>query len=67
MVLSKSLEGQSAAVSQPLEIAGLTLGLFLQFVADNIDHIAQSLDGLNTFHGMGRYQLSFLVLNVHQE
>ena len=44
---------QSAAVSQPLEIPSLMLGLFLQFVADNIDHNAQTLDGLNTFHGMG--------------
>ena len=26
---------------------------FLQFMADNIDHNTQTLDGLNTFHGMG--------------
>ena len=44
---------QSAAVSQPLEIPGLIQGQFLQFVADNIDHNTQTLDGLNTFHGMG--------------
>ena len=28
-------------------------GHFLQFMADNIDHSIQTLDGLNTFHGMG--------------
>ena len=28
-------------------------GQFLQFMADNIDHHTQTLDGLNTFHGMG--------------
>lgn len=25
----------------------------LQFVADNVDHNACTIDGLNTFHGMG--------------
>ena len=28
-------------------------GQFLQFMADNIDHNKHTLDGLNTFHGMG--------------
>ena len=28
-------------------------GQFLQFIADKIDQNTQSLDGLNTFHGMG--------------
>ena len=28
-------------------------GQFLQFMADNIDHNTQTLDGLNTFHGIG--------------
>ena len=31
-------------------------GQFLQFIADNIDHNTQLLDGLNTFHGMGMIQ-----------
>ena len=26
---------------------------FLQFVADNVDHNSDTIDGLNTFHGMG--------------
>ena len=26
---------------------------FLQFMANKIDHNTQTLDGLNTFHGMG--------------
>ena len=28
-------------------------GQFLQFIGDNIDHNTQTLDGLNTYHGMG--------------
>ena len=28
-------------------------GQFLQFIADTIDHNLQTLDGLNTFNGMG--------------
>ena len=27
--------------------------LFIQFVADNVDHNIRTLDGLDTFHGMG--------------
>ena len=41
---------QSAAVLQPLETPCLMQD---QFMADNIDHNTQTLDGLNTFHGMG--------------
>ena len=44
---------RSSEVSQPFETPGLMQGQFLQFVADNIDHNTQTLDGLNTFHGMG--------------
>ena len=44
---------QSAAVSQPLETSCLMQGKFLQFIADNIDHNTHTLDGLNTFHGIG--------------
>ena len=28
-------------------------GQFIQYMADNIDHNTQTLDGLNTFHDMG--------------
>ena len=44
---------QSYAVSQPPEIPGLKQGKLLHFVADNIDHNTQTLDGINTFQGMG--------------
>ena len=44
---------QSVAVSQPLETACLIQGQFLQYMADNIDHNTQFLDGLNTYHGIG--------------
>ena len=44
---------QSAAVSQPLETPCLMQGHFLQFMAANIDHCIHTLNGLNTFHGMG--------------
>ena len=27
--------------------------IFCQFSADNVDHNIRTLDGLNTFHGMG--------------
>ena len=43
----------SAVVSQPLETPCLMQGQFLQFMADNIDHNTQTLDGLNAFHDMG--------------
>jgi len=45
---------QSASVSQRLDIPGFTPDQqFMQFVADNVDHNTRTLDGLNTFHGMG--------------
>ena len=28
-------------------------GRFMQFVSDNVDHNVRTLDGLNTYHGMG--------------
>ena len=43
---------QNAAVSQPLETPCLMQDQFLQFMADNIDHHTQNLNGLNTIHGM---------------
>ena len=43
----------SAAMSQGTDIPGLATGRFVQFVADNADHNVATLDGHNTFHGMG--------------
>ena len=42
----------SAAMSQGLDTQGYN-GEFIQFVADNADHNSATLDGHNTFHGMG--------------
>ena len=43
---------QSAAVSQGIEIKKSN-EQFVQFIADNVDHNIGTIDGLNTFHGMG--------------
>ena len=43
----------SAADAQDKEIPGFTPGQFVQFIADNVDHNVRTLDGANTFHGMG--------------
>ena len=43
----------SAAATLGAEIPKLTNGQFGQFVADNVDHNLRTLDGHNTFHGMG--------------
>ena len=43
----------SAAVSQRLETNCLMQDQCLQLMADNIDHNTQTIDDLNTFHGMG--------------
>ena len=34
-------------------IPNLKEGTFVQYVADNVDHNIRTLDGHNTFHGMG--------------
>ena len=44
---------QSAAASQGADLPELMNGHFTQFVADNVDHNIRTIDGLNTFHGMG--------------
>ena len=44
---------RSAAVTQGLDVPDVKPGTCLQFVADNVDHNIRTLDGLNTFHGMG--------------
>jgi len=28
-------------------------GLLMQFVSDNVDHNVRTIDGINTYHGMG--------------
>ena len=43
----------SAADAQGNEIPGFIPGQFAQFIADNVDHNVRTLDGANTFHGMG--------------
>ena len=42
-----------AAVAQNADIPQHEQDQFIQFVADNVDHNIRTLDGLNTFHGMG--------------
>ena len=43
----------SAAASNCLNIPDIQDSHFIQFSADNVDHNTRTLDGLNTFHGMG--------------
>ena len=42
-----------AAKCQGTDIPNLNREHFVQFVADNADHNLRTLDGHNTFHGMG--------------
>ena len=51
---------QSAMASEDATQASVTLppGTFSQHVADNVDHNLCTLDGKNTFHGMGVIQVS---------
>jgi len=44
---------RSAAVNQGTEIPGFVPGRFIQYIADNVDHNTRTLDGKDTFHGMG--------------
>ena len=44
---------RSAAVHIGTDIPGLMPDMFVQHVADNVDHNLRTLDGYNTFHGMG--------------
>ena len=44
--------GQKAAVNQGTDIPSHT-SEFVQYVADNVDHNIRTLDGNDTFHGMG--------------
>jgi len=43
----------NAAASNSTLFKNYFPGQFMQFVADNVDHNSRTLDGLNTFHGMG--------------
>ncbi|KAK6191205.1 hypothetical protein SNE40_002943 [Patella caerulea] len=42
-----------AAKTQGTDIPGLQAGHFFQYIADNADHNINTLDGYNTFLGMG--------------
>ena len=42
-----------AAVAHGTDLPMLAPGQFIQHVADNVDHNVRTLDGLDTFHGMG--------------
>ena len=44
---------RSAAITQGAELPKPEAGQFIQFMADNVDHNIRSIDGFNTFHGMG--------------
>ena len=44
---------RSAAVNQGTELPGFLPGSFIQHMADNADHNVRTIDGFNTFHGMG--------------
>ncbi|CAC5420074.1 unnamed protein product [Mytilus coruscus] len=43
----------SAAAVQGTDLPGDVSNSFVQFVVDNVDHNTKTIDGLNTFHGMG--------------
>lgn len=44
---------RSAAVHHGTDLPGLTPDTFVQHIADNVDHNIRTLDGFNTFHGIG--------------
>ena len=44
---------RSAAVTEGTDTPHFREWTFVQYVADNVDHNIRTLDGLNTFHGMG--------------
>lgn len=44
---------ERSAALQGGELPDHRPGQFIQFVADNVDHNIRTLDGCNTFHGMG--------------
>ena len=44
---------RSASIARADDIPHYFPGQFIQYVADNVDHNVSSLDGKDTFHGMG--------------
>ena len=44
---------RSAAMAQGVQLPEVDCETTVQFVADNVDHNTRTLDGYNTFHGMG--------------
>ena len=51
---SEVLRFESCAANQlGTSLHDFGTGSFLHFVGDNVDHNADTIDGLNTFHGMG--------------
>ena len=42
---------RNAPTAQNLEIPESNDEIFVQFMADNVDHNSKAIDGLNTFHG----------------
>jgi len=38
---------------QGTDLPGNVQGHFIQYIADNVDHNIRTIDGHNTFHGMG--------------
>ena len=44
---------RSASITCGTDVPNMTPGTFVQYAADNVDHNICTLDGNNTFHGMG--------------
>ena len=44
---------RSCAVTQTTDVTNFSPGDFIQYMADNVDHNLRTIDGFNTFHGMG--------------
>jgi len=44
---------RSAAVKEGTDIPNISSDNFIQYIADNVDHNLRTIDGHNTFHGMG--------------
>ena len=44
---------RNAAATQGTDIPGFSPGHVVQYVAENVEHNIRTIDGMNTFHGMG--------------
>jgi len=40
-------------MTEGLQIPNISSDNFVQYIADNVDHNVRTIDGRNTFHGMG--------------